>query len=278
MDTRRIEGVIDTAAMARKCVALVGTGGAAGLARDLMRCGLGTLLLFDKDTVGAENVCRQEHMLDQVGMAKAEALTAEALRINPAARVVAIYGDITRYTDAEAKGLFGEVDVFVAATDSHAAQARVNQFALMLGKPAVWAGMYRGGRAGDVAFWHPGLSSCYRCLFPSRYAAAERGGGNPPSDGATIMDVKILDAVAAEVVIGLLTAGADNRFGRLIGQLGERQVLQVKIDPKWTIGGSDPVRKFLSIPEENDGYVAFCTAARRDPDPGGQCPDCRRYR
>ena len=30
--------------------------------------------------------------------------------------------------------------------------------------------------------------------------------------------------------------------------------------------------------EGNDGYFAFCTVARRDPEPGGGCPDCRRYR
>jgi hypothetical protein len=93
-----------------------------------------------------------------------------------------------------------------------------------------------------------------------------------------VTDVKILDAITAQVVIGLLTAGADNRFGRLIGQLGGRQVLQVKIDPAWTFNGSDPVRQYLGVPEGNDGYVSFCTVARRDPEPGGGCPDCQRYR
>jgi molybdopterin/thiamine biosynthesis adenylyltransferase len=278
MDTRRIDGAIDTAALARMCVAGVGTGGAAGLYRDLVRCGVGRLMLCDKDTVGGENVCRQEHALDQVGLPKAEAVRQELLRINPDVEVTVHHDDVTRFSDEEARMIFAGVDLFLAATDSHAAQARVNQFALMMDRPAIWAGMYRGGRAGDVAFWHPGLPSCYRCLYPSRYAAFERGPIDPPSDGATVMDVKILDAIAAEVVIGLLTAGADNRFGRLIGRLAGRQVLQVKIDPDWAINGSDPVRKYLGVPAESDGYVAFCTAARRDPDAGGHCPDCRKYR
>src|SRR4051794_38741947 len=111
MDTRRIDGAVDTAAMAAKCVALVGAGGAAGLARDLVRSGLGAVVLVDKDTVGAENVCRQEHMADQVGMPKAEALTAELRRINPDARVTALHADITRCTDAEAATLFASTDV-----------------------------------------------------------------------------------------------------------------------------------------------------------------------
>jgi len=278
MDTRRIDGAIDTAALAGRCVAGVGTGGAAGLYRDLIRCGLGALKLFDKDTVGAENVCRQEHALDQVGLPKAEALRRELLRINPDVAAAVHHDDITRFSDEEARVIFAGVDLFVAATDSHAAQARVNQLALMLDKPAVWAGMYRGGRAGDVAFWHPGLASCYRCLFPSRFAAFERGPVDPPSDGATIMDVKILDAIAAQLVVALLTEGAENRFGCLTAQLGTRQVLQVKLDPQWTINGSDPVRKYLGVADGSDGYVAFCTVARRDPDAGGHCPDCQKYR
>ena len=278
MDTRRIDGAIETAVMAAKCVAVVGTGGAAGLCRDLVRCGLGHIHLIDKDSVGLENVCRQEHATDEAGVPKVDALAGELRRINPAVRITALHADLTQFADGEAGEMFADVDVFVAATDSHAAQARVNQLALLLGKPAVWAGMYRGGRAGDIAFWRPGLASCYRCLFPSRFAAFERGPIDPPSDGATVMDVKILDAIAAQVVIGLLTAGANNRFGRLVEQLGERQVLQVKIDPSWSLGGSDPVKKYLGVPDDNDGYVSFCTVARRDPDAGGQCPDCLKYR
>ena len=263
MDTRRIDGAINTAALAGKCVAVVGNGGAAGLCRDLVRCGIGRIELFDKDIVGAENICRQEHALDHVGLPKADAVRRELVRINPDVEVIVHHDDITRFSDTEACVVFAGVDLFVAATDSHAAQARINQLALMLGKFAVWAGMYRGGRAGDIAFWHPGLPSCYRCLFPSRFTAFERGVADPPSDGATVMDVKILDAIAAQVVIGLLTAGAENRFGRLAAQLGDRQVLQVKIDPAWAINGSDPVRKFLGVPDDNDGYVTFCTVARR---------------
>ena len=277
MNTARINGAIDTRALARKRVAQVGVGGGAGLCRDLVRCGVGAVDLIDKDAVGEENLCRQEHMCDQVGTSKPAALEAELRRINPAVCVTRWERDVCDFSDDEVSAIFSDVDVLVAATDSHAAQARVNQMALLLDRPVVFAGLYRGGRAGDVTFWRPGLPSCYRCLFPSRYAAFERGQADPPSDGATAMDVKLFDAIAAMVVVGLLTAGADNRFGRLIDRLGDRQCLQVKIDPDWSIGGMDPVRKYLGVPDESDGYVSFCTAARRDPDPGGRCPDCRAY-
>jgi len=276
MDTRRIEGAIDTRRLASRCVAFVGCGAAAGCVRSLSRCGVGGFVLVDRDTVGPENVCRQEHFPDQAGMPKVEALAAELRRINPAVVVRTAFTDVCAVPDAEADELFLGVDLFVAATDSHAAQARVNELALRTRTPAVWAGLYRGGRAGDVAYWLPGLP-CYRCLFPTRYAAAARGEPDPPSDGATVLDVNLFDAVAAQVAVGLLTRGADNRFGRLLDGLAGRTVLQVKIDPDWAWNGRDVVRERLGVTAGSDGYFAFCTAALRDPDPPGRCPDCLRY-
>ena len=37
-------------------------------------------------------------------------------------------------------------------------------------------------------------------------------------------------------------------------------------------------REKLGIDADNDAYFSFCTIARRDPDPGGNCPDCKMYR
>ena len=278
MDRSRICASVDTSRLASATVFVGGAGGASGLIQDCCRAGVGGFLLVDRDQVGPENICRQEHMPDHIGRPKTAAVEEHLRRIEPTVRVRSWTQDIRDFTDAEAARCFGDADVFVAATDSHAAQARINQFALLLNRPFVAAGLYRRGRAGEVMFWRPGLPSCYRCMFPSRYAAAARGPVDPPSDGATVMDVKFLDAITAMVVIGLLTEGADDRLGRLIGQLGDRQVLQVKLDPEWSIKGSDPVRNALGVPDSSDGYVAFCTAARRDPDPGGGCPDCQTYR
>ena len=42
----------------------------------------------------------------------------------------------------------------------------------------------------------------------------------------------------AMIVLGLLTRGADNRYGKLIEQLGDRNFLQIKIDPAWHAVGA----------------------------------------
>jgi len=280
MDFSRIEQTLDIATLQGKCVTVVGVGGAAGLCKNLVRCGVGGLRLVDKDTVGAENICRQDFLIDSIGQPKVEALRKELLRINPDVFVETFPLDFCSLTDTQIDMEFGDSDAFTFATDSFPAQARGNEVALRLGTPAVWIGLYRGGCAGEIVFWHPGIAACYRCLCAARYELHDREERNDPrSDGATILDVQLLDSIAGMIVLGLLTRGAKNRTGRLIEQLGDRNFLQVKIDPEWNWNGRDVIRENLAIPEETPAYISFCTIARSDPTHGEPpCPDCMRFR
>jgi sulfur carrier protein ThiS adenylyltransferase len=65
----------------------VGIAGAGGLgsncAAALARCGVGTLVIADFDTVEASNLSRQYYFIDQTGMAKTIALRENLLRIRP---------------------------------------------------------------------------------------------------------------------------------------------------------------------------------------------------
>jgi molybdopterin/thiamine biosynthesis adenylyltransferase len=194
--------------------------------------------------------------------------------------------DFLQLSDEQCAALFGDADLLLFCTDSFACQARGNELALRLGKAAIWAGLYSGAGAGEVIWWSPHVPAlpCYRCLVPSRYGAHERAAGegqslDPPSTGATILDIHLLDAIAGQLALGLLTKGADNRFGRLIDQLGTRNMIQMKIDPTWTFGGRDVFREQLQVPEGVDTLFAWTAIARRDPD-GGRlyCPDCARHR
>jgi hypothetical protein len=177
---------------------------------------------------------------------------------------------------------FRDADLIISTTDSFAAQAKANEIALRFGKPAVWPGIYEGGKGGEVVFWYPGLP-CYRCLLPGRYReqAKARGEGrslDPKSDGTSIWDDSHIDSIAGMIAIGLLTRGAPNRFGRLIEQLGDRNFIRIKIDPGYYLNGRDIVREELGIPYSIDTFFAWNAAARRDPAAGSDyCPDCERF-
>lgn len=211
-------------------------------------------------------------------------VAAAIRRINPDARVDCLPINFLKMTDDEIDAYLRRTDLFIFATDRFAAQARGNEVALRLGTPAIWIGLYAGGLAGEIVWWAPQVDACFRCLCSKRYEAQAKAGQrgeslDPPSDGCTIFDVALVDSIAGMVAIGLLTRGSQNRFGRLIDGLGDRNFLQVQLDSGWTFGGRDVVREQLGVSADCPAFFAWNTIARSDPDRGQlHCPDCTRFR
>lgn len=284
MNLSRISDVIDTTKTEAATVTVVGAGGAADLILALARCGVGTFILIDFDMVTAANIARQGHHVDEIGRLKVEAVAAMIRRINPDARINCLPRNFLEMTDEDVDAHLGETDLFIFATDRFAAQARGNEVATRLNKPAIWIGLYAGGLAGEIVWWAPYIAACFRCLLSKRYAAqakaAEAGQSlDPPSDGCTIFDVSLLDSIAGMLAIGLLTRGSDNRFGRLIDQLGDRNFLQVQLDPQWNLAGRNIVREQLGVAADCPAFFSWNTIVRADPDRGElPCPDCEKFR
>lgn len=280
----RLTEVLDAFRIQHSRVTLTGAGASAGLAHGLTRSGVCGWDLVDFDRVEETNIARQGHHPDQIGLRKVDALKHDLLRINPDADVETHGIDITTLSDEEVFTTFGETDLFIFATDSFQAQARGNQIALLTNTPAIFAGVYQGGRGGEVVFWHPDLDCCFCCLCASRYAAQEKAKAagrtlDPTSEGATVFDVQVVDAIVGHLALGLLTRGANNRFGQLIDALGPRQFVQVGLTPDFSVHGKDVIREHLGVSSDCDAFFAWNSIALRDPDEGQlPCPDCERYR
>ena len=284
MNNSRISSVIDVYKMNGSTVTLVGDGGSADLAVSLTRSGVGGFKLIDPDRVTMPNISRQGHYADDIGRLKVEAVAAAIRRVNAATRTDCLPLNFLEMSDEQIDAELGSTDLFIFATDRFAAQARGNEVALRLNKPAIWIGLYPHGLAGEIIWWAPDINPCFRCLVPSRYKAhaeaAKTGQSlDPPSDGCTIFDVSLLDSIAGMLAIGLLTRGSDNRFGRLIDDLGDRNFVQVQLDPAWNLNGRNVIREQLGIAEDCPAFFSWNTIVRADPD-GGQlpCPDCEKFR
>lgn len=283
MDFSRIQHVVDIERTQNSQVTVFGAGASFTLLGNLARCGVGSFILADPDTIEASNVARQGHTTDQLGVYKVDAVSNHLRRINPDIRMTTFPRDCTTMTDEEIEQNFGATDAFVFATDRFSAQAWGNTVALRFGTPAVFVGLYGGGLGGEVIWWAPEIKACYRCLCSNRYQAhsqtAHSRSLDPSSDGATIFDIACLDAIAGPIIIGLLTRGANNRFGKLIAELDDRNFIQMSTDPSFQVAGRDVIREQLGIPQDRDTYFAWNTIARRDPDHGDlYCPDCEEYR
>ena len=279
LDTTRIAQTIDVERLSRSRVAIIGVGGAANLVASLVRCGLGAVTLIDPDTVSTLNLVRQEFERLDVGKAKVDALCYRLKQISIDVEVTALAADVTTLEETECDRLLGTADLILATTDAFAAQSWANRAALKYRIPAVWPGVYERGLGGEVVFWRPGLP-CYRCLMVNRYRVQEQARiegrkADPASDGTTVFETGLIDAIAGQLVIGLLTGGAENRYGRLVEKLGDRNFLHVKLDSEYRLNGRDVIREQLDVPESNERFFAWNVAARRDPDGGNPpCPDC----
>jgi len=217
--------------------------------------------------------------MTDLGQHKAEALAGALKRINPDVEVNCLLRDFCDIGKEEFDLHFGHTDLFIFATDFFPAQARGNLQALRLQKPAVWIGLYRGGRAGEIVHFVPGVTpACYRCVCNARYRAFSAQAGaaanatHIPSTGGTILDLHLVDAIAGQIAVGILTAGADNRMGRLIRQLGNRNILQVKIDPEYRLGERDIFAQHLGDQPANFSFSTIALPMEPEPD----CPDCSR--
>jgi len=68
----------------------------------------------------------------------------------------------------------------------------------------------------------------------------------------------LLYANACQVTVDILTAGSDNRMGRLNQQLGNRNNLQIKVDPTYKLGDKDIFRQYLG---DHPANFSFSTIA-----------------
>ncbi len=190
----------------RARVAVVGLGGLGSPAALYMTAaGVGTLGLFDPDTVELSNLQRQVlHDTPRLGMGKAESAAATLAALNPEVR---LEPHAVRVTGDNARELLAGYDAVVEATDNFESKYLLNDVCVDLRKPLATAGIL--ALAGHAMFVVPGCSPCLRCVSPE----VPRGVPTTAQQGVLGAVPGILGSVQALEVIrwiaGLWRAQAD---------------------------------------------------------------------
>ncbi len=265
MNLQRIAQTIDVDAMQQSHVTMI--GGAYGLVKSLVHCGLGAVTMVDFDRIDSSNPARQDFYSTDLGQYKTEATAADLRKINPKVEIECYTQDYCSLSRQQHDALFGHTDLFIFATDSFPAQARGNFEAVRLSIPAIWIGLYKGGRAGEIVFYVPGkTSACYRCICSGRYQAFQSGNGNTniSSEGGTIHDLHLVDAIVGQVATGILTDGEENRMRKLIGQLEKRNLLKVTMNPDYGLGDNDIFWQVLGINPSKFSFTTIALPQERD--------------
>ena len=144
-------------------VLCIGAGGlGAPLALYLAAAGVGTLGIVDFDVVDFTNLQRQViHDTNDVGRLKLDSARDTIADINPNVEVIA---HETRLTSENALDIFKDYDIVADGTDNFPTRYLVNDACVLLGKPNVYASIFRF--EGQASVFYAKEGPCYRCLYP----------------------------------------------------------------------------------------------------------------
>ena len=144
-------------------VLIIGTGGLGSpVSLYLAAAGIGRIGLVDYDTVDSSNLQRQViHGTSTVGTLKVESARAKLLDLNPNIQID-VYNE--PYTSENALRIAADYDIILDGTDNFPTRYLTNDVAVFLGKPNVYASIYRFD--GQVSVFYAKEGPCYRCLFP----------------------------------------------------------------------------------------------------------------
>jgi len=144
-------------------VLVVGAGG-LGIPASvyLTAAGVGRLGIVDEDVVEKSNLHRQTiYSEEDVGRRKARVAGERLHSVNPH---VTVEPHEVKLTSANAMELLKGYDVVIDCTDNFPARYLINDACVLLGKPDVYASIFRFD--GQASVFYARKGPCYRCLFP----------------------------------------------------------------------------------------------------------------
>jgi len=147
----------------RASALIVGVGGLGSpVSMYLAAAGIGRLGLVDFDTVDETNLQRQIlYGESNVGERKLDAAWKRLRDMNHDLRIET-FND--RLSSRNARPLMEPYDLILDGTDNFATRYLVNDACVMLGKPNVFASIYRF--EGQVSVFDARVGPCYRCVYP----------------------------------------------------------------------------------------------------------------
>ncbi len=242
-------------------VLCVGAGGLGSpLSLYLAAAGVGTLGIVDFDVVDESNLQRQIlHGTSDVGRKKLESAAARLTDINPNVRIIP---HETRLSAANALEILRDYDVVADGTDNFPTRYLVNDACVLLGKPNVYASIYRFEGQASVFFAEKG--PCYRCLYkepppPGLVPSCAEGGVLGILPG-------LLGVIQATETVKLLLGIGEPLIGRLllVDALGLRfRELKLRKDPDCVLCGPNATQRTLI------DYDQFCGISQGEEPPAG---------
>lgn len=234
-------------------VLIVGAGGlGTPSAIYLAAAGVGRIGIVDFDTIEKSNLHRQILYSEQdIGKDKADVAKERLLQVNPN---ITVELHKVRLDSSNALNILNNYDVIMDGTDNFPTRYLVNDACVLLGKPNVYASIFRF--EGQASVFYAKENACYRCLYPeppppNLIPSCAEGGVLGVLPG-------IMGSIQAAEAIGLIIGKGTPLIGRLLlfdALNMSFKELKLKKNPNCVVCGPNPTVKELI------DYEAFCGLA-----------------
>jgi molybdopterin/thiamine biosynthesis adenylyltransferase len=207
-------------------VLIVGMGALGTvLASHMVRAGVGTVRMADRDYVELSNLQRQMLYDEEDAastMPKAEAAAKKLKAINSG---VVLEPVVTHVTAANIGTLMENIDLVLDGTDNFRTRLLLNDACFRKGIPFIYGGAV--GAQGMTAMLVPGETCCLRCLIGGAEGA---GGQTCDTVGVIAPIVDIVASFQAVEALKLLTGDTAARRGGLLSlEVWHYQVMNLKL-------------------------------------------------
>ena len=241
--------------LARSCAAVVGCGALGTMqATLLVRAGVGTTLLLDRDYVEESNLQRQvlfDELDAERGVPKAEAAALALRRANSAVTVVPVVKDLIA---SNAERLLGSADVILDGTDNYETRFLINEVAVK--RSIAWIYGAAVGTHGSFMPVLPGQTACLECLFDDAPQTRQ-----PTCDTAGVLNavtsvIASLQVVEAFKILAGQAHALERRIVTIDAWSGERAALQADTPrPDCPICG---LRRFPRLEARSGASARIC--------------------
>lgn len=242
----------------QKKAAIVGMGALGTvLANHLVRAGVGHVRLIDRDFVEESNLQRQMLYDEEDArqhLPKAVVAEHKLRRINSG---VAIEGIVADLHAGNAETYLADADVILDGSDNFHVRYLINDVAVKHRIPWVYGGAVRA--RGMFAVVRPGITPCFRCLFPH---APEGRGETCDTVGVIGPIVHIVASYQAAEALKLLLGATDDLNPHLEQwDIWQNEHLQMNV-----AGGRNPACPacvmnrfdYLQIGGETEAFTTLC--------------------
>lgn len=152
--------------LAQSAVAIIGCGAlGSAIAETLVRAGVGTVHLADRDYVEYSNLQRQQLFTEQDALEKMPKVVAAEKRLRDIRNDTELHTYLQHVDDELITYLAKNVALLIDATDNFETRLLINDAAYKYEIPWIYGACV--GSSGVVFPFRPGETACLRCLLPT---------------------------------------------------------------------------------------------------------------